>query len=159
MRQKTKNVLEENEAMKKLITAVMTFIFAFTCLFSISAFASDEQIQPRASVYFDSYSATVIPEGGGNITVEITVEAKKSMTELGFTKVIIQEKNGSSWADVKTFTHSEFPFLITKNGIVHAATLSYEGISGKIYRAKITVYAKNASGSDTKTFTSSDKTA
>ena len=79
--------------MKKLITAAMTFIFAFTCLFSISAFASDEQIQPRASLYFDNYSSEVIPEGGGKISIDVSVKTKMVVKELGFTKVIVQEKS------------------------------------------------------------------
>ena len=145
--------------MKKLITAAMIFIFAFTCLFSISAFAAEEQFQPRASLYFDSYSATVIPEGGGEITIDMSVEAKKIVTELGFKKVVIQEKSGSSWTDVKTLTSTSYSSFIAKNDAVHAASVSYDGTTGKSYRAKVTVYAKDASGSDTKTVTTSAKIA
>ena len=137
--------------MKKLITAAMTFIFAFTCLFSISAFASEEQIQPRASLYFDKYSAEVKSKGGGDITITMSVTTKKNASELGFTKVIVQEKSGSSWTDVATYTNSEF---IIKNALAHSASVSYSGTEGKSYRAKVTVYAKDANGSDTKTFTS-----
>ncbi|MCI8702917.1 MAG: hypothetical protein HFE60_01240 [Anaerotignum sp.] len=145
--------------MKKLITAAMTFIFAFTCLFSISAFASDEQIQPRASLYFDNYSSEVIPEGGGKISIDVSVKTKMVVKELGFTKVIVQEKSGTTWTDVATFTSTKNPELITKNTSSHGASVSYSGTKGKSYRAKVTVYAKDADGSDSKTFTSSSATA
>ena len=93
----------------------MTFIFAFTCLFSISAFAAEEQFQPRASLYFDKYSAEVDSEGGGDITITMSVTTKASVKELGFTKVIVQEKSGSSWTDVaKIVWLIVLPFLIAE---------------------------------------------
>lgn len=145
--------------MKKLITVAMIFIFAFTCLFSISAFAAEEQFQPRASLYFNKYSAEVDSEGGGDITITMSVTTKASVKELGFTKVIVQEKSGSSWADIATFTSTKNPDFIKQNGSAHSTSVSYSGTEGKSYRAKVTVYAKDANGSDSKTFTSSSATA
>lgn len=145
--------------MKKLITLAMSFIFAFTCLFSISAFAAEEEIQPYASLYFDRYSAEVVPEGDGDITIEASVKTKMGMKELGFTKIIIQEKSGSSWTDVATYTSAKNPEFMKQNVITHSVSVPYSGTKGKSYRAKVTVYAKDADGSDTKTFTSPSKTA
>lgn len=145
--------------MKKLITLAVTFIFAFTCFFSTSAFASDKQIQPYASLYFDKYSAEVDLEGGGDITIIASVTTKTPVKELGFTKVIVQEKSGSGWTDVATYTSVKNPDFITKDSLAYSVSVPYNGTQGKSYRARVTVYAKDANGSDTKTFTSSGKTA
>ena len=84
----------------------------------------------------------------------MSVTTKKNASELGFTKVIVQEKSGSSWTDVATYTSTKNSEFIIKNALAHSASVSYSGTEGKSYRAKVTVYAKDANGSDTKTFTS-----
>ena len=146
--------------MKRLITLMMTLALALSCVFSVSAFAATpETADTRASLYFNSYSATIVPEGGGDITIEAIVKAKKVMSKLSIKKIVVQEKNGSSWTSVKTFTDTTNPSFAVENRMTNAVDVTYSGTKGKEYRAQVTVYAADASGSDTKTFTSTAKTA
>lgn len=143
--------------MKKLITLMMTLAFTLSCFFSISAYAAqdnqDNIIKPYASTYFSNYSAEIIPNRNGEITIRYSDQAKTPMTELGASKVVVQEKSGSAWTDKKTFKKSTTPSMVGSNRAVFSKDLSYSGTAGKEYRAIVTFYAKNSSGSDTKTYT------
>ena len=140
--------------MKKLITLMMTLAFTLSCFFSISAYAAQNNTtEPYASTYFANYSAEIIPGNDGEIIIRYSVQAKTTMTELGASKVVVQEKSGSTWTNKKTFNKSTTPSMVGSNRAVFSKDLSYSGTEGKEYRAVVTFYAKDSSGSDTKTYT------
>lgn len=147
--------------MKKFITLLMTLVFTMSYFFSVSAFAAEmEEITPYASDYFSSYDVAITSLGDGELRINITANGKKIMTEIGATKVVLKEYNGSSWTTVKTFTSSSYPDLMGYNKRTHAGSVSYyNATDGKKYQATATFYAKDASGSDTKTSTSISVTA
>ena len=138
--------------MKKILTLMMTLAFTLSCFFSITAYAA-ENVEPYASTYFSSYSAEIIPNGSGEITIRYSVKAKKTMPELGASKVVVQEKSGSTWTDKKTFSKSTTPSMVASNKPIFTKDLKYSGTEGKEYRAVITFYAKDSNGSDTKVYT------
>lgn len=142
--------------MKKFITLLMTLIFTMSCFFSISAFAAEpEEITPYASTYFSSYNAAITSLGGGDIKINVYANGKKTMTQIGATKIVLKESDGSDWTTVKTFNYSSYPDLMGYNQKSHVGSVSYDGTSGKKYQAIVTFIAKDASGSDTKTYTAS----
>ena len=143
--------------MKRLITLMMTLAFTLSCFFSISAYAAqdnqDNTAIPYASTYFSNYSAEIIPKNNGKITIRYSVQAKTPMIELGASKVVVQEKSGSTWTDKKTFKKSTTSSMVGSNKAVFSKDLSYSGTEGKDYRAIVTFYAKDSNGSATKTYT------
>lgn len=142
--------------MKKIITLLMTLIFTMSCFFSISAFAAElEENTPYASTYFSSYNAAITSLGDGKIKINVYANGKRTMTQIGATKVVLKESDGSGWTTVKTFNYSSYPDLMGYNQKSHVGSVSYNGISGKKYQAIVTFIAKDASGSDTKTYTTS----
>ena len=154
-----KKSFKGDSIMKRTFAYFITLIIALASLLPATAFAANQEFVPYASTYFSSYNAEVIPEGDGDISIEYTVQAKTKMLELGASKVVIQEKSGSTWDDVKTYSKSTTPSLIAENRTIFTKTLSYSGDSNKEYRAIITFYAKNSAGTSTRTYTTDSITA
>lgn len=145
--------------MKKLIALTMTLTFILSCICSSYAFAAQpEETEPYASSYFSTYAVELSDAGSGKVKVEYNVKGKSSVEEVGVKKIIIQEKNGSTWDDVKTYTSSNYPSFIVTGTTLAKGSVTYKGDKGNTYRAKVTFYAKDASGSATKTSTSSSLT-
>lgn len=141
--------------MKKLVTLIMVL----SCIFSSYAFAAQPvEIETYASSYFDNYSISLSNEGDGDIKIKYFVAGKNIMDELGVKKIIIQEKTNSSWDDVKTYNSSSYSSFISKDIRSKDGSITYSGEKGNTYRAKVTFYAKDSSGSATKTSTSSSIT-
>lgn len=142
--------------MKKLITLIMALTLVLSCVFSSFAFAAQpENIEPYASSYFTSNTVKLSDEGNGKVKVTYTVASKDVMDELGIKKIVIQKKVGSDWDDVKTYSSANYSSFISQNVAEKRGSITYNGTEGKTYQAKVTFYAKDSSGSATKTITSS----
>lgn len=145
--------------MKKLIALTMTLTFVLSCIISSHVFAAQsEELAPYASSYFATYAVELSDAGSGRVKVEYNVKGKSTVEEIGVKKIIIQEKNGSTWNDVQTYTSSNYPSFIVTGTTLANGSVTYSGDEGSTYRAKVTFYAKDASGSATKTSTSSSLT-
>lgn len=142
--------------MKKIITMLATLVFTMSCFFAVPAFAAEtEEITPYASEYFSSYNATITSSANGKVNINVYVNGKKIMTQIGATKVVLKEYDGSSWTSVKTFNYSSYPDLMGYNQKSLVGSVSYSGTSGKKYKAIVTFIAKDSNGSDTVTYTAS----
>ena len=76
------------------------------------------------------------------------------MDEIGAKQITIQKKNGNSWEDVKTFTSSTTPSLMGKNTYYYTSSVTYSAASPtSTYRARISIYVGNSSGSDSRIIT------
>lgn len=122
------------------------FILAISMLMAVPTFAA-ENATPRASdyimrtcVYLDQTSST-------QFDVWYEVIALGIMDELGAYKIRIQEStDGSNWTTVYTFTQEDEPGLVSEDSPVHSSYVTYTGVSGRYYRAKITLFAENSTG-------------
>lgn len=127
-------------------TRYISFLMAAVMLLATPAFAA-ENVTPRASdyimrtcVYLDQTSST-------QFDVWYEVIALGLMDEVGAYRIRIQEStNGTSWTTVYTFTPEDEPSMVDVNTIGHAGHVSYTGVTGHYYRAKITLYAENSTG-------------
>lgn len=139
--------------MKKVTTIILILVLSISSLFSISVFASekDDDIVVFASTHFAKNDAGVRINSDGEVEVEFTVKGKRPMDEIGVSKIVIQEKYGTSWSNVKTFSSSTYSSLMTENDIAHSGEVTYNGKDGYMYRAKVTFYAEDSSGSDERT--------
>ena len=142
--------------MKRVLSFALTIAFAISlCVCTVEAFPLvDESIAPmRASDYFSYYSAAATGEAKGDVAISISIRATKTMDSIGATKIVIQEKDGNRWQEVYTKTGTIYNGLLDSDESSFRNSYTYSGTSGKTYRAIVTLYAKDAFGSDSRTVT------
>lgn len=131
----------------RLFLCTLTIMVLFT-----TVFATD--IAPYASKYISSYDRYIWRNTDGSIGVEFDITGTGTMDQIGATKIVIQRQSGNSWIDVKTYTSSTTSALMGTNTYYHTASVTYYGAtSGYSYRARISIYAGNSSGSDSRVIT------
>lgn len=130
---------------KKTVRGLSLF-FAILMIMSTSAFALDM----RASSRIDRYSARIMTDEDGNLWIYFSVNASSIMDDIGANKIAIQRNNGTRWVTENTITPADVPQMQTSDAIRHSATIPYTPeYSGYAYRAIVSVYAKDSSGSST----------
>lgn len=131
-------------------------VFLIVALSLVSIFGTFSTASARASDYFNSYAASINKNSDNTISVDFTVTATDVMPTLGVSSIQIQKLNSStgSWTTSYTFTTSNTSGLQTSSKSKHSNTVtSSSSFSAGTYRAYVTFYAKDASGSDSKTYT------
>lgn len=132
---------------KKIISFIMVSIMLFGI---IPAKAS----VLRASDYFDSYAFNLNALGDGNIRVTYGIFGTDTMLQIGAKSITVQEQSiDGSWEDYRSIGSS-----YTYNDMDHFTDFTFGGSPGESYRVVIQAYAKNSSGSETKTYTSGSTT-
>ena len=140
---------------KRALSFVLVLLFSLSCGM-VSAAQSDPP-DARSSLYLTQYRATA-SSGVSRGTVKIYFEAasSKAATSVGVKEMVIYKSNGTK---VTTITGTNKNGLQKSNATRHSGTYTYSGSSGVQYYAKVTLFAKNASGSSSKTVTTSTVTA
>lgn len=138
---------------KKAIRTVAVIVILIMIL-STASFA----VAPRASRYIISKSASVIPTGSGNLTIEFSVTGSGTMTKIGASVVEVYKEDGTL---IKTYsyTNPSYANMMGYNTFQYSSNVTYSGVSGQRYYAIVTFFAKNSNGSDSKTYTTSTVTA
>lgn len=132
-----------SQAVKKNLTAFVTVILVLSSIVSASARASDQ---------LDSYGGSAFALGGGVMSFEFRVVGTGTMWEIGASQVAVQEKFNGYWITVATFDQDSNPDIYSKDNYAYASSVSFNGIPGVTYRARVTVYATDQYGSDSRTF-------
>ena len=133
-----------------IIARILCLVLALTILLSVPAFATTS----RASKYLASYYATISETSDGNLSIYFNVIAPAKMEHLGANRISVQRYTGSYWRTEYNFTYSEYPELQGENVGRHSCTVVYEPqYPDSSYRAVVTFYGANSSGSDTGTYT------
>lgn len=109
----------------------------------------------KASDQLSSYCASVSGQGGGLVGVSLDVAGTGIMTTIGYSRVIIYEKQAGDWVPVKSFSSG----MTNSNDYCYVGSVSYNGRSGYQYYAEVTCFATNAKGTDSRTFNTSITTA
>lgn len=113
----------------------------------------------RASKYIAAYSGILWQNSKGGLSVNFEIESTTFMTSLGASQVRFQVKENGTWTDLVTHTSSTNSSLLASDVAVHFATITYDKpVVGKTYRAVVSFYAKNASGSDSRVLTTNTVT-
>lgn len=132
------------------IARILCLVLALTILLSVPAFATTS----RASKYLASYYATISETSDGNLSIYFNVIAPAKMEHLGANRISVQRYTGSYWRTEYNFTYSEYPELQGENVGRHSGTVVYEPqYSNSSYRAVVTFYSADSTGSDTGTYT------
>lgn len=130
--------------MKRLIRCV-SLLLVMSMLMTVPAFAAEA---PKASYYFGRLSTYLEKTSGTSFEVWFDVTATGTMEELGVSTIKVQRSSDrSSWTTVKTFSKADYSQMTDDNTVSHADCVTYTGTAGYYYRAKVTFYAENNSGS------------
>ena len=128
--------------MKQFVRYFSLFMAA-VMLLAAPVFAAE----PRGSDYIMSTCVYLTKGSGNQINIWHEVIARGLMTELGAAEIKVQETTvGQNWTTVEIITPSDEPSMTTENDIAYAASVSYTGVSGRYYRARIIMFAENSSG-------------
>lgn len=121
-------------------------ILAFTICLSIPAAA--EVINTRASDFFHAISTYIYKLNTTQFQVWFDVCAVEGMDEIGACKITVQRSaDGENWQNMFSYLPEYYPQMLDYNTVEHGAYVPYHGTQGYYYRAFVTFYAKNSSGS------------
>lgn len=113
----------------------------------------------RASDQIDSGWAVAQATPNGQVLVEFEVTGTGMMSKLGANLITLYEKNANNWKAVETLTTSDYPQMFTTNSRSYTNVVPFDGVSGKQYYAKVSVFASDMYGTDYRTYTSNVVTA
>ena len=134
--------------MKKRLPALFIVV---ALLISCCQLVNASGIEPYASKYLSQYTIALGPgDGKGEVKLGFSINATDTMTQVGISKVEIYKSNGSY---VTTIYGNSVNKLMGYSTEYHGGAYIYTGTSGVSYYAKVTVYAKDSTGSDSRTVT------
>lgn len=114
----------------------------------------DNGVEPmRASDYIDAYSAWMTTGSGGKLYINYDITATGRMTIIGAKLIALQVKDAGIWTNLKNYGGSLANGMYAQNTGFHGGTITYGGTSGKDYRAIVTLYAADSTGSDSRVVT------
>ena len=139
---------------------ILSLLCAVCVLLSMPGVAFAAEITPRASDYFGRTDVRAYAEGGGEILIEIDVDATHMMQEVGAEYVYIYEQQSNGrYEPVYTFSKYEDSSLVEYNSYFGYVDVTYQGTSGTKYFAYVGCYAKGRNGSETLYFQTNVVTA
>lgn len=145
----------------------LTYFFVLICLFSLcsgmigtaNAVNISVDTPSRASDYLSFYDAWASTGARREVIISFDVLATDYMDLVGSTYIVVQEKNGSNWTGVASYFGSVANGILASDTDAHAGSITYIGTSGHQYRARVTVYAEDSRGNDSRTVTTNTVTA
>lgn len=126
----------------KQFTRCICVLLVMVMVLAIPTFAT-ETADSRASNYFTCNSVYLCNISGNSFEAWFDVTAVGGMDIIGAKTIKIQRSaDGVNWTTVKTYTMEAYPDLVDYNTFIHAAGVSYTGLRGYYYRARVQLYAK-----------------
>lgn len=117
-------------------------------------------VEPRASIYLDSYQTYIYPAGSGEIQVWFDVTATHYMDDLGALYVYLYEStNNTNWTHVETFSHIDNADMLLEDDVAHMSHVTYQGVRGWYYKAYVCIWAGKDGGGDSRYLWTSVKKA
>lgn len=131
---------------KHPVSRVIALVMMLAIAMSVTAAAT-----VRASKYLESYQVTVEAKGSGKMVVGYGVYGTRTMDQLGAQKIVIEvETTPGRWIPIITIDgDSNTDKYYAYNSLFCEGTYTFYGNPGDVYRATLTAYAANGSGSDT----------
>lgn len=134
--------------MKKMQCLVI-IVVCVVGIFAGFASAEDIGVQPYGSDLIKTYTVQISSNSDGLITATARITTNWSADKLGFPKIRIEKKQGSSWTSVKSTSRK-----YKTNAGAYSYQLTYQGTEGTQYRAYAEFYAKDGSTEDSRSKTS-----
>lgn len=131
--------------MKRFIRLVCFVLVMTVCLATPAAAA--EEVSTWSSSFFTCHSAYLWKVSDSEFRVWFDVTAVKGMEELGASVIKVQRStDNENWTTMSTYKKAVYPQMVAYNTGNHCSYVTYYGTSGYYYRALVTFYAKNSSG-------------
>lgn len=133
--------------MKKYVRIICVILIC-SILFAIPAQA-DTVVEPRESYFFGSYVTYLYRTSSTSLQIWIEVDSNvATMDVLGVSEIVLYRSvNMNSWTKVRVYTMENYPQLVDTNTRTHVGHVTYNNASpGFYYRAYVTFYAKNSTG-------------
>ena len=132
--------------MKRFIQCT-SLVLAILMILVTPAFAA-EGSEPRESSYFIRASVYLNKTSATSFQACFDVTATHTMQKLGARTIKIQRSgDGESWETIRTYSMDSYAQFVGQDVFFHASTISHTGTPTYYYRAYITLYAKDSSGS------------
>lgn len=130
----------------KRLSKVLAIILVLTTILVVPVSAME--ISPYASNYFMGHGAYLEEVSTSSFEVWFSVTAVGTMEKLGVDYIDIEcSSDGVNWSVVKTYNKGTYTNLIASNTYYHSGHVTFtEKESGCQYRAYVSFYAKNGSG-------------
>ena len=130
----------------KRLAQLICIVLVFVTVFSTVAFAA-ETPQPRASMFFGASSVYFWHVSGNDYQVWFDVTALSTMQKLGASKIRVQRSTDEvNWTTVQTYNMEDYSQMTTSNAATYINKVPFSATTGYSYRAIVTLYAKNSSG-------------
>ena len=140
--------------MKRWLARALLSVILVTCLIPSAAAGV------LASDYIGYHNAWMEAKAGEILEVYGEIEATGSMSKIGISKVVLQKKGLIFWGDEATYTGTVANGMLITNKISYTKGFAISGVeAGEQYRAKVTLYAGDSTGSDSYTITTGSVTA
>ena len=134
---------------KQKFYRAMALCLTLLMVLSTTVFAAES----RASEYLSAFSATAAKTRDGDIAVSCSVTGSKKMDSIGVSRIEIQWYNASRWTTEEIYTSSDLSNLQASNSIYVSGKFIHTPEESGSYRALVTVYAEDGSGSDSRVVT------
>ena len=133
--------------MRKHIRMIcMVLVVCLVFAFPVSA---ESGSQSRASLYFAAHDCFLYKVDSSTFEIWFDVTATGMMGELGVSSIEVDRSaDGVNWSLIRTYDAEDYPQMLCENTGTHDGYITYRyATPGYYYRAYITFYAKNSSGS------------
>ena len=140
--------------MKKIVSKFICIMLAICFILPGNIFAAmPDIVEPKESAYLAGYSAYCYGAGGGRVQVCYDVTGTHTMEDIGALSIELYESiDGSNWNWVESFTNRQIPSMLGHNTNYFANYVTYQGVSGRFYKAKVCVWAGRNGGGDRRYF-------
>lgn len=135
--------------MKRFIR-VVCLILVLCTVFSVTAFA-ETVTEPRASSYIAAHDAFLYKTSASQFQIWFDVTACTSVTHLGVSEIeVYKSADKENWTRMRSYKYENYPEMMDYNSGSHTGYVTYNyATTGYYYRAYVTFYAKNSSGTGT----------
>ena len=142
--------------MKRTLKQLLCCLFALSILSGTLCYAAE----PRSSAYLDSYCAGLTAVDGGGIVITVDVAAVVNATEIGATRIDLWEStDGEEFYRIAQLYPEDYPLMMGSGWNYCSDVTTYQGVIGRYYLADVYCYVANATGSDTRIYTTAAEKA
>jgi len=134
----------------KRFMRIVCLMLVFCTILAMPAYAQST-VDTRASSYIASHETYLYKTGTNEFQVWFDVTACTSVTQIGVKEIeIYRSTDRQNWTWMKAYSYEHYPNMMDYNSGAHASYVSYSyATPGCYYKAYVTFYAKNSTGSGT----------
>lgn len=134
----------------KRFVKIISLVLVLCAVIAMPAYAQTGT-EGRASSFFAYHDTFLEKTGAQEFKIWFDVTACTSVTHLGVSEIeVYRSSNQQNWVRMRTYTYEYYPEMMDYNSGGHGGYVTYsKTTSGYYYKAYVTFYAKNSSGTGT----------